>query len=233
MSIFERFVAGACAGSVSQTIIYPMEVLKTRLALRKTGQYNGMVDAAKKIYVKEGLRAFYRGYIPNVLGKCKRLTKKGNSLLSHPFWPCRNHSICWNRSCCVRDFEEKISRWAYGTGCTTNLLASRMRISFVKFGTNCILPISTRADTFTSTRWAICMMILDVHLEIKINDTFLAITQTSNLNVNVVGFGNNVPFNANNKVPPKSQATMVSWNLAEHRRDKEVTSILCFLLLFL
>lgn len=70
MSIFERFVAGACAGSVSQTIIYPMEVLKTRLALRKTGQYNGMIDAAKKIYLKEGVRAFYRGYIPNVLGKC-------------------------------------------------------------------------------------------------------------------------------------------------------------------
>lgn len=45
-----------------------MEVLKTRLALRKTGQYNGMVDAAKKIYAHEGLRSFYRGYIPNILG---------------------------------------------------------------------------------------------------------------------------------------------------------------------
>lgn len=45
-----------------------MEVLKTRLALRKTGQYNGMLDAAKKIYVNEGLRSFYRGYIPNILG---------------------------------------------------------------------------------------------------------------------------------------------------------------------
>jgi solute carrier family 25 (mitochondrial phosphate transporter), member 23/24/25/41 len=30
MSIFERFVAGACAGCISQTAIYPMEVLKTR-----------------------------------------------------------------------------------------------------------------------------------------------------------------------------------------------------------
>jgi hypothetical protein len=69
MSIFERFVAGACAGFVSQSVIYPMEVLKTRLALRKTGQYSGMIDAAKKIYIHEGVRAFYRGYIPNVLGK--------------------------------------------------------------------------------------------------------------------------------------------------------------------
>lgn len=68
MSIYERFVAGACAGGVSQTAIYPLEVLKTRLALRKTGQYSGILDAAKKIYVTEGIRSFYRGYIPNMLG---------------------------------------------------------------------------------------------------------------------------------------------------------------------
>ncbi|XP_055378698.1 calcium-binding mitochondrial carrier protein SCaMC-3 isoform X2 [Condylostylus longicornis] len=68
MTIYERFLAGACAGGVSQTIIYPMEVLKTRLALRKTGQYYGILDAAKKIYVNEGVRSFYRGYIPNILG---------------------------------------------------------------------------------------------------------------------------------------------------------------------
>ncbi|XP_052893155.1 calcium-binding mitochondrial carrier protein SCaMC-2 isoform X3 [Anopheles moucheti] len=68
MTIYERFVAGACAGGVSQTAIYPMEVLKTRLALRKTGEYTSILDAASKIYRREGLRSFYRGYIPNMLG---------------------------------------------------------------------------------------------------------------------------------------------------------------------
>ena len=68
MTIYERFLAGACAGGVSQTVIYPLEVLKTRLALRKTGQYHGILDAAKKIYCKEGIKSFYRGYIPNMLG---------------------------------------------------------------------------------------------------------------------------------------------------------------------
>lgn len=68
MTIYERFMAGACAGGVSQTVIYPLEVLKTRLALRKTGQYCSILDAAKKIYVSEGIRSFYRGYIPNMLG---------------------------------------------------------------------------------------------------------------------------------------------------------------------
>ncbi|MED6256554.1 hypothetical protein ATANTOWER_028776, partial [Ataeniobius toweri] len=43
-------------------------VLKTRLALRKTGQYSGIVDCAKHIIQKEGMAAFYKGYIPNMLG---------------------------------------------------------------------------------------------------------------------------------------------------------------------
>jgi hypothetical protein len=44
------------------------QVLKTRLSLRTTGQYRGIVDAAKKIYSREGASVFFRGYIPNLLG---------------------------------------------------------------------------------------------------------------------------------------------------------------------
>uniref|UniRef100_A0A3Q1F7Q6 Calcium-binding mitochondrial carrier protein SCaMC-2-B n=1 Tax=Acanthochromis polyacanthus TaxID=80966 RepID=A0A3Q1F7Q6_9TELE len=43
-------------------------VLKTRLALRKTGQYSGILDCAKHTFQKEGVTAFYKGYIPNMLG---------------------------------------------------------------------------------------------------------------------------------------------------------------------
>ncbi|XP_066961950.1 mitochondrial adenyl nucleotide antiporter SLC25A25 isoform X2 [Macrobrachium rosenbergii] len=68
LTIYERFVAGSFAGGFSQTVIYPLEVLKTRLALRKTGQYKSISDAAKKIYKHEGIRSFYRGYVPNLLG---------------------------------------------------------------------------------------------------------------------------------------------------------------------
>uniref|UniRef100_A0AAY4B4Y7 EF-hand domain-containing protein n=1 Tax=Denticeps clupeoides TaxID=299321 RepID=A0AAY4B4Y7_9TELE len=68
LQVQERFVAGSLAGATAQTIIYPMEVLKTRLTLRKTGQYSGMMDCAKKIFQKEGVWAFYRGYLPNTLG---------------------------------------------------------------------------------------------------------------------------------------------------------------------
>uniref|UniRef100_A0A8B9JXT8 Solute carrier family 25 member 24 n=1 Tax=Astyanax mexicanus TaxID=7994 RepID=A0A8B9JXT8_ASTMX len=64
----ERFMAGSLAGATAQTAIYPMEVMKTRLTLRKTGQYSGMFDCAKKILKKEGVKAFYKGYVPNILG---------------------------------------------------------------------------------------------------------------------------------------------------------------------
>lgn len=43
-------------------------MLKTRLTLRKTGQFSGMFDCAKAILHKEGLKAFYKGYLPNLLG---------------------------------------------------------------------------------------------------------------------------------------------------------------------
>jgi solute carrier family 25 (mitochondrial phosphate transporter), member 23/24/25/41 len=42
--------------------------LKTRLALRKTGEFRGILDCAFKLYQREGLRCFFRGYMTNVLG---------------------------------------------------------------------------------------------------------------------------------------------------------------------
>jgi len=68
LSIYERFCAGSTAGAFSQTVIYPLEVMKTRLALRKTGEPKGILDCAKKIYKAEGVKVFYKGYWPNLFG---------------------------------------------------------------------------------------------------------------------------------------------------------------------
>ncbi|KAM9792797.1 mitochondrial adenyl nucleotide antiporter SLC25A24-like [Neosynchiropus ocellatus] len=68
LRIHERFLAGSLAGAIAQTVIYPLEVLKTRLTLRRTGQYSGIMDCAKRILRKEGAAAFYKGYVPNILG---------------------------------------------------------------------------------------------------------------------------------------------------------------------
>lgn len=43
------------------------QVLKTRLSLRKTGQFKGIADCAKQILQREGAAAFYKGYVPNML----------------------------------------------------------------------------------------------------------------------------------------------------------------------
>ncbi|XP_069914851.1 mitochondrial carrier protein SCaMC-3L isoform X1 [Oryctolagus cuniculus] len=64
----ERLLAGSLAVAISQTLINPMEVLKTRLTLRRTGQYQGLLDCARQILEREGTRALYRGYLPNMLG---------------------------------------------------------------------------------------------------------------------------------------------------------------------
>lgn len=68
LGVRERLTAGAMAGVASQTSIYPLEVLKTRLALRKTGQYRGLLHAAYVIFQTEGIRSFYRGLFPSLLG---------------------------------------------------------------------------------------------------------------------------------------------------------------------
>uniref|UniRef100_A0A183B445 EF-hand domain-containing protein n=1 Tax=Echinostoma caproni TaxID=27848 RepID=A0A183B445_9TREM len=67
-SRFIEFVAGFFAGFTPQTIIYPLEVMKTRKCLRKSGQFSSVWDCARAAYRENGLLAFYRGYFINLLG---------------------------------------------------------------------------------------------------------------------------------------------------------------------
>jgi solute carrier family 25 phosphate transporter 23/24/25/41 len=56
------FAAGSASGVVTHTITFPMEVIRTRLSVAKTGTYNGIVDCAQKIAATEGpIRPFFRG----------------------------------------------------------------------------------------------------------------------------------------------------------------------------
>uniref|UniRef100_UPI00398F8B66 mitochondrial adenyl nucleotide antiporter SLC25A24-like isoform X1 n=2 Tax=Pristiophorus japonicus TaxID=55135 RepID=UPI00398F8B66 len=68
LEVHERFVAGSLAGVTSQTLIYPMEILKTRLGLGKSGQYMGIFHCAQNMLKKEGPRSFFKGYVPNIIG---------------------------------------------------------------------------------------------------------------------------------------------------------------------
>jgi solute carrier family 25 phosphate transporter 23/24/25/41 len=64
----ERLFSGASSGFLTQTIIYPLEITKTRLALASDGIYNGIGDCLRKIARTEGVRALYKGWGASVLG---------------------------------------------------------------------------------------------------------------------------------------------------------------------
>jgi solute carrier family 25 phosphate transporter 23/24/25/41 len=64
----QRLLAGSFSGFCTQTIIYPLEFIKTRLIIAQTGQYHGIMNSVVQIYRTQGLISFYRGYLPSVIG---------------------------------------------------------------------------------------------------------------------------------------------------------------------
>lgn len=68
-----NFVQGGIAGAIGATIVYPIDLVKTRMQNQRStvvGQlmYTNSIDCAKKILRNEGLRGFYRGLIPQLVG---------------------------------------------------------------------------------------------------------------------------------------------------------------------
>ena len=65
-----RLVAGGVAGAVAQTAIYPFDLVKTRLQTYDClyGKVPRIGALTRDIWVKEGTRAFYKGFFPSVVG---------------------------------------------------------------------------------------------------------------------------------------------------------------------
>ncbi|KAG8901749.1 hypothetical protein FRB99_005118 [Tulasnella sp. 403] len=76
-SVPRKLLCGALAGSISQTITYPLDVLRRKMqvvGMKATSvggslgyQYNGAWDAIFTIIRTEGVRGMYRGLWPNLL----------------------------------------------------------------------------------------------------------------------------------------------------------------------
>lgn len=67
LPVSERLFAGCIAGAVSQLVVYPLDVTKTRLALASVGTYLGIWHCMRQTFVEEGPRALYKGVGPALL----------------------------------------------------------------------------------------------------------------------------------------------------------------------
>lgn len=66
LSVVGRLAAGACAGMTSTLVTYPLDVLRLRLAVDSTTRSMGQV--AGTMLREEGLKSFYKGLGPSLLG---------------------------------------------------------------------------------------------------------------------------------------------------------------------
>ncbi|KAI0321069.1 mitochondrial carrier [Amylostereum chailletii] len=74
-SVVRKLACGALAGSISQTLTYPFDVLRRKMQVvgMRSGvvasghKYTGALDAARVILKTEGVRGMYRGLWPNLL----------------------------------------------------------------------------------------------------------------------------------------------------------------------
>ena len=62
------FFAGGLAGTLSTTITYPFDLLRTRFAMQGNNPlYFSIKQAISHIYLHEGFRGFYLGLLPTIL----------------------------------------------------------------------------------------------------------------------------------------------------------------------
>lgn len=65
-----RLLAGAGAGIVAMSATYPLDMVRGRLTVQegRNVQYTGIIHAARTILREEGPLAFYKGWLPSVIG---------------------------------------------------------------------------------------------------------------------------------------------------------------------
>lgn len=62
------FLAGSLAGATSQSLTYPLDVARARMAVTNKQEYATLRQVFYKMFYEEGIVAFYKGYIPTIAG---------------------------------------------------------------------------------------------------------------------------------------------------------------------
>jgi solute carrier family 25 phosphate transporter 23/24/25/41 len=67
-SASDRFIAGGAAGAIAQTLVYPLETVKTRMTVSVPGTYSSIRHCLVATASSEGIPALYRGLVPSAMG---------------------------------------------------------------------------------------------------------------------------------------------------------------------
>mmetsp|Transcript_11096 Transcript_11096/g.12701 ORF Transcript_11096/g.12701 Transcript_11096/m.12701 type:complete len:401 (+) Transcript_11096:213-1415(+) len=65
MTVPTRLLSGALSGMTAASVTHPMDVIRIRLQTQK--ELRGVVDAIKSVHAENGMRTFYKGYVPAML----------------------------------------------------------------------------------------------------------------------------------------------------------------------
>ncbi|XP_017759058.1 PREDICTED: mitochondrial coenzyme A transporter SLC25A42 isoform X2 [Eufriesea mexicana] len=63
-----NFLAGSLAGVTSQGTTYPLDLMRARMAVTQKTEYKTLRQICKRIYMEEGILAYYRGFTATLLG---------------------------------------------------------------------------------------------------------------------------------------------------------------------
>lgn len=93
MTVWKRLLTGITAGVLSTVVVYPLDLIKTRLIIQPYNKtlsaYQGLWDAFIKIYRREGPRSYYNGLSPTLLGtniQCSYFKQKTHEYVTHNFF---------------------------------------------------------------------------------------------------------------------------------------------------
>ncbi|CAG0919943.1 unnamed protein product [Notodromas monacha] len=65
---WRRFAAGSLAGVTGQTVVYPLDVTKARMAVTSAEKHGTLLAVLRSTVKENGFRSLYRGYLPAMLG---------------------------------------------------------------------------------------------------------------------------------------------------------------------
>ena len=97
-----HFALGSIAGAFGAFMVYPIDLVKTRMQNQRgarVGQvlYTNSIDCARKVFKNEGIRGFYSGVVPQLIGVApeKAIKLTVNDLVRGAFQEKSSGKIWW------------------------------------------------------------------------------------------------------------------------------------------